>query len=199
MRKYVVTNLLNFIKKYQSFDSEQEEIIIYGLENFWIFITKCIGIFTISYILGILKETILFTLIYNFIRTPSFGLHAKESWMCWISSSIIFLGIPYIADNVIIPIMIRSLIGCACILYIYKYAPAGTHKRPIISPKLRQKYKTISTLIAIIMVTLSLFINNVFIQNSLIFALLVQSCMISPIVYKMFKLPYDNYKTYQAA
>jgi len=199
MRKYIVSKMLGFIKQYQSFDNEKEEIIVYGLENFYIFITKCIGIFSLSYILGILKETILFTLIYNFIRMPSFGLHAKESWMCWISSSIIFLGIPYVADNVAMPMLMRSIIGVVCILYIYKYAPADTHKRPIINPKLRFRYKSISTLIAIIMVTLSLFIDNVYIQNCFIFALVVQSFMISPITYKIFKLPYDNYKKYQMA
>lgn len=199
MRKFVVARLLKFIKKYQYFDNEKEEIVVYGLENLYIFITKCIGIFTLSYILGILKETILFTLIYNFIRTPSFGLHAKESWMCWISSSIIFLGVPYIADNIDLPIILRLIVGIMCILYICRYAPADTYKRPIVNPKLRLMYKIISTLIAIVMVILSVSISNVFIHNCLIFALVVQSCMISPVVYKIFKLPYDNYKNYQAA
>ena len=199
MKKYVLKKTLSFIKKYKSFTPEQEEIVVYGLEGLYILLTKSIGIFTLAYILGILKETLIFTLIYNLIRTPSFGLHAKESWMCWISSSIIFLGIPYIANNVTLIIALRLIIGITCILYIYKYAPADTHKRPIVNPKLRRKYKLTSTLIAITMVTLSLLIGNMFIQNCLIFALVVQSFMISPQVYKIFKLPYDNYKTYQAA
>ena len=199
MKKYVVKKLLMFIKKYQNLDQEKEDIVAYGLEGIYILITKTIGIFSLAYILGILKETIIFTLIYNAIRTTSFGLHAKESWMCWISSSIIFLGVPYIANNVTLIIALRLIIGITCILYIYKYAPADTHKRPIVNPKLRRKYKLTSTLIAITMVTLSLLISNMFIQNCLIFALVVQSFMISPQVYKIFKLPYDNYKTYQAA
>ena len=198
MKKCVVKKLLMFIKKYQNLDQEKEDIVAYGLEGIYILITKTIGIFTLAYILGILKETIIFTLIYNLIRTPSFGLHAKESWMCWISSSIIFLGVPYIADNVTIPINYRLIMGILCTLYICKYAPADTYKRPIINPKIRRKYKIISTLVAFIMVTLSITINNTFLQNCLIFALVVQSFMISPQVYKIFKLPYDNYKTYQA-
>ena len=199
MRKYVLKKLLTFIKKYQNLDQEKEDIVAYGLEGIYILITKTIGIFTLAYILGILKETVIFTLIYNLIRTPSFGLHAKESWMCWISSSIIFLGVPYIADNVTIPTIFRITIGIACILYICRYAPADTYKRPIVSPKLRRKYKIISTLLAIIMVTLSVIISNSFLQNCLIFALVVQSFIISPQVYKIFKLPYDNYKNYQSA
>ena len=199
MKKYVLKKTLSFIKKYKSFTPEQEEIVVYGLEGLYILLTKSIGIFTLAYILGILKETLIFTLIYNLIRTPSFGLHAKESWMCWISSSIIFLGIPYIANNVSVDIVMRSLMGCMCILYIYKYAPADTHKKPIVNPKRRFAYKTLSSLIAIAMVTLSLILNNVFIQNCLIFALIVQCFMISPQIYKIFKLPYDNYKYYQEA
>ena len=199
MRKYVVSKLLNFIKQYQSFDGEKEEILIYGLENLYITITKTVGILTIAYLFGIFKESLLFTIIYNLIRTPSFGLHAKESWMCWISSSIIFIGIPYIAKCVTINVIIRFIIGIITVLYINRYAPADTYKRPIVNPKLRRKYKIISTITAIAMVTTSLIINNAFLQNSFIFALIVQSFVISPQVYKLFKLPYDNYKNYQMA
>ena len=69
----------------------------------------------------------------------------------------------------------------------------------IVNPKLRRKYKIISTITAIAMVTTSLIINNTFLQNSFIFTLIVQSFVISPQVYKLFKLPYDNYKNYQMA
>lgn len=199
MRKYVVSKILNFIKKYQSFNEEKEEILIYGLENLYITITKTIGILTLAYLCGIFKESLLFTIIYNLIRTPSFGLHAKESWMCWISSSIIFIGIPYIAKYITINVIIRLIIGIIAVVYINRYAPADTYKRPIINPKLRKKYKIISTIVAIAMVTTSLMVNDIFLQNAFIFALIVQCFVISPQVYKLFKLPYDNYKKYQMA
>ena len=43
----------------------------------------------------------------------------------------------------------------------------------------------------------SLLIDNTFLHNSLLLSLVVQCFMISPAVYKIFKLPYDNYKAYQ--
>ena len=70
MKKYVVKKLLMFIKKYQNLDQEKEDIVAYGLEGIYILITKTIGIFSLAYILGILKETIIFTLIYNMQVMP---------------------------------------------------------------------------------------------------------------------------------
>ena len=88
--------------------------------------------------------------------------------------------------------------GIVLILLYFKNAPADTHKRPIVSIKRRRTYKVISTLLAIIFVILSLIIENRFLSNSLIMALVVQSFIISPTIYKLFNLPYDNYKNYQS-
>ena len=161
-------------------------------------ISKLIVIIILSILLGIIKEVLIFLLIYNFIRMPSFGLHATKSWICLLSSSIIFIGVPYLAKLVTIPIWLKIIAGIILILLFFKNAPADTYKRPIVSQKRRNVYKFLSTLVAIIYVFASLFINNTFISNSFILSLVVQSCMISPLVYKIFDLPYDNYKTYLA-
>ena len=50
--------------------------------------TKTIIICIIAACLGILKELIIFTLIYNFIRMPSFGMHASNSTWCLIASTV---------------------------------------------------------------------------------------------------------------
>ena len=191
---YSITTIRN---KDSSYDDEQLAVIRYGLESIYILVTKTIFIFTVAIILGIFKEVLIFTLFYNLIRTPSFGLHATKSWICLVASTLIFITIPYLCASININIGIRAIIGIAIILLIYKNAPADTYKRPIVSKKRRDKFKFISTCIAIIMVMISLFIKNSFIHNSLIMSLVVQCFMISPMVYKIFNLPYDNYKAYQ--
>ena len=76
------------------------------------------------------------------------------------------------------------------------YAPADTEKRPIVSKARRQTYKIISIIISISYMIISLSINNNFISNSLLLSLLLELIMINPLTYKIYKQPYNNYKTY---
>lgn len=192
-----MNHCMNFIKKYNPDKSENDlEIIQYGLEGLYLTISKLVIILLLSIILGIFKEVIIFLLIYNIIRTPSFGLHATKSWICLLSSTCIFIGVPFLCNQFILPIYIKIIIGLISIVLIFKNAPADTYKRPIISKKRRQMYKLISTIVAITMIVLAIVAKNQFISNSLIFALVVQNFMISPMIYHLFKLPYANYKNY---
>lgn len=93
------------------------------------------------------------------------------------------------------PFIIKLILGIVCVLLIYKNSPADTEKRPIVNPKRRKKFKIISVIIATSYVIISFFVNN-FISNSLLFSLLVEVIFISPLTYKIFKLPYNNYINY---
>jgi len=139
---------------------------------------------------------IIYMLIYNFIRMPSFGLHATKSWICLLSSTILFIGIPYLCIILTIPVFLKIIIGIVGICLMHKNAPADTKKRPIINKKRRKIYKLISTLFAFIFVLLSIIINDNFISNCFLLALVMQNFMISPLIYRIFKLPYNNYITF---
>lgn len=196
MRNLIIDNSLSFIKRNCSYDDVKLAEIKYGLEAIYILITKSIIIFTLSFILGIFKEVVIFTLLYSLIRMFSFGLHATKSWICLVSSLITFVTIPFICKYIDINIYLKTILNIISIILIYKNAPADTYKRPIINKKRRERYKFISTFIAIIMSFMSLVIRDNFLSNSLMFATVVQNFMISPYIYKLFKLPYDNYKKY---
>lgn len=198
MRDYLVGNSLNIIKKQNpDYSNEKIEILEYGLTGLYIFISKSIVIFSIAYFLGILKELIIFMIIYNLIRTVSFGMHATSSMACLIGSAISFLLATYLCKFFALPIGFKIVFGIIAIIYVYLHSPADTEKRPIISPKRRLIYKVLSTLISIIMVICSILIDNMFISNSFIIALLIQCFMISPFAYKITGQKYDNYKEYQ--
>lgn len=193
MKKIVLDSIMKSFKN-KNYSDEKQEVIRYGLESIYILITKTIFIFLVAYILGIFKEVLIFSLLYNLIRMPSFGLHATKSWMCLVSSTLIFIIIPYICKIYNIDFIFRLIIGLVCTLLILKNAPADTYKRPIVNKKRRRNYKIISTMVAIIMTILSLIVKDNFIGNALIMALVVQCFMISPLIYSLFKLPYNNYK-----
>lgn len=197
MRDYIVSGSLNLIKRDNpDYSDEKLEILEYGLTGLYIFISKSIVIFTIAYFLGILKELIIFMLIYNLIRSVSFGMHATSSTACLIASAVSFLSATYLCKNFVLPIGFKIIFGIISIIYVYLHSPADTEKRPIISPKRRLIYKLLSTLIAVIMVICSIILDSIFISNSFTIALLMQCFMISPFAYKMTGQKYDNYKDY---
>ena len=197
MRDYIIGGSLNLIKKDNpEYSDEKLEILEYGLTGLYIFVSKSIIIFTIAYFLGILKELIIFMLIYNMIRSVSFGMHATSSTACLIFSTISFLSATYLCKNFVLPIGFKVVFGIISIIYVYLHSPADTEKRPIISPKRRAVYKTLSTLIAIVMIVCSIILNDVFTSNSFIVGLLIQCFMISPFAYKITGQKYDNYKDY---
>ncbi len=198
MKKLVIGKMMNLIKNNKQYTDEKLAEIKYGLEGLYLTFSKLIIIFLLGYLLGIIKEVIIFLIIYNVIRTTSFGLHATKSWICLLTSTIIFIGVPIICKYITIENNFKLIIGLILILFIYKNSPADTHKRPIVNRNRRLFFKYSSTFIAIIFIYCSILINNNFLSNCFILSLLVQSLLISPTVYKIFNLPYNNYITYLA-
>lgn len=196
MKNLVVNGCLNYIKKYNKYSDEQIAIMRYGLEGIYLTLSKTIVILLLSLILGYIFQTLIFFLIYGLLRTFSYGLHAKKSWMCWISSIIIFIAIPIIAYNFELSIYIKITVGIIGTLLMLKNSPADTFKRPIISRNKRLKLKIISTTISLSYLIISLYVNNQFISNCLIYSVLLQNILISPLTYKLFGLPYNNYISY---
>ena len=196
MRSFIIDNCMNIIKKNKQYDKTKLAEIKYGLETLYLMFSKLIIIGVIAIILGIFKELIIFILIYNIIRMPSFGLHATKSWICLLSSTIIFIGLPLIIKTIQLNQLTKIILGIIFTITIFIFSPADTKKRPIINKKRRKIYKITSTIISIIYVILSLIIKNTYVSNCFIFAIILQNILISPITYRIFKLPYDNYKEY---
>lgn len=170
--------------------------IRYGLEGIYLTITKTIFIFTVCYLLKIFKEMLLLLIFFNILRATGFGLHAKKSWMCWISSTIMFVLLPLLSKNIIIPYYIKLILGIISIFLIFLYAPADTEKRPLINKKKRIIWKAITTINCSILVVCSLIIKNQTINNLIVFGIYSEIVLILPLTYKIFNLKYNNYKEY---
>lgn len=196
MKKIVLNHWMNIIKNNKRYDNVKLAEIEYGLTAIYLTFSKLIVIALLSILLGIFKEMIIFLLIYNVLRMPSFGIHATKSWICLLTSSILFIGLPIVCLNIHLSIAIKIIIGVIGCFLMFKNSPADTKKRPIVNPKRRLTYKFISTILAITFVVLSITINNIFISNCLVFGLILQNVLISPLTYKIFKQPYNNYKEF---
>ena len=198
MKAVFINNSMSLIKKYYpEYSDVKLEELKYGLLGLYLLITKSIIIFGIAIFLGIFKELLIFTIIYNILRAPSFGMHASKSWICLVASTTIFIFSTYLSVNVLIPINVKIILGIIGTILIFKNSPADTKKRPIVSPRRRKIYKYISTVIAIFFTIASIIISDNFLSNSFILALLIQCVFTSPTMYKICGEPYDNYKSYQ--
>lgn len=180
-------------------DLSQRDIdkIKYGLEGLYLTITKLIFIIIVSIILGIWKETLLLILIFNGIRLTSFGVHAKRSIDCLISSTLFFILFPIICIKFSIPLIVKVILFIPLTVLIGIFAPADTEKRPLINKKKRKIYKMLSIMISIIYMTIAIVIKDNTLSNCFIFAIVIQIIIMLPITYKIFGVSYNNYKTYE--
>ena len=199
MKERFLKKSLEIIKnKDSSIDEEKLEEIAYGLEGLYLTFTKMLVILTVGFVLGIVKDILLLMIFYNIIRTTAFGMHAKKSIHCLIISSLFFIGGALLCKYVVIAPYVKISVAVVSLLLLIKYAPADTHKRPLINAKRRKIYKFLSVISGTVYLILIILFRNLSITNYICGGLLEAILMIHPLVYRMFQLPYSNYKNYVA-
>ena len=199
MKKKLLNLSKDIITKRQpNITDDEMAVITYGLESIYLTITKLVVLLLVSIILGITREFALLLIIYNVIRSTAFGMHASNSTSCLIASLTIFIGGVYVCEFLNINILVKFIICIFCLLCVYKYAPADTHKRPIVNHKKRKKFKIITLTSATVLSILVIVLNEHIISNYLLYGMFVAVLMILPAVYKIFKMPYNNYKNYKS-
>ena len=194
--KFLKSTMKSIANKYPDYDKDRLEIIEYGLESLYIMITKTIVISLIALLLNVFKEMLIIMILYNIIRTTAFGMHAKESWQCYIISITLFIGGALLFKYVNVSFYVNSLIGATSYIFLVIYAPADTYKRPLVNTKKRKIYKIITVINSSIFLILIIVFKDSNISTALSLGLLDSMLMIHPLTYRMFHLPYNNYKTY---
>ena len=195
-KKFLFYSINTIRKKYPYYSKEKIEEIEYGIEALYITITKMIVIAIISIFLGVIKEVLLILIFYNILRTTAFGMHAKTSLQCYIISTLLFIGTGLFSKYIDINIYAKIIISIICFIHIIIFAPADTYKRPLINSKKRRTYKFMSIIISFIYVILIIMFNNNIMTTYMLFGLIDSTLMIHPLTYRMFQLPYNNYKNY---
>ena len=181
---------------YPETDNIKMEEYKYNLEGLYLTVSKMLIIIPISIILKVFKELLILLIPFNILREQAHGLHATKSWICLLSSTIIFIGVPLLAKNITIPFLYKVVLNIIASALIGLYAPADTKKAPIIRKEKRKKLKINSIIYTIILIIISLIINNSTISNLIIFAIWIEVFLILPLTYKIFHLSYNNYIEY---
>ncbi len=197
MKQYYLKKTIAILnKQYPHLNDTELEEYRYGLEGFYLTITKSLIIIPIAFILGIGKELLIMLIFFNFLRKYACGLHATKSWICLVSSSMIFLALPFLAKIIVIPLIAKAILGIVAVTLFFLYAPADTIKAPIIYEEKRKRQKRIATLLCILFSICSMIITNNTISNLILFSIYTEVIMIIPLTYQLFHLSYNNYKNY---
>ena len=199
MKSAFLNSSVKFIKNYKDYSEHDIEKLRYGLEGIYLTVQKLVVITIISIILGIFKEVAITLLLFNIIRFTGFGFHAETSMQCLFMSLSQFVILPYILISIAIPKTICLIICLMCIVSYILFAPADTIKRPLPNMKKRKIRKLSTVLIGIIYTSLIMIFFNTFITSLLLGALIIEAVVINPLIYMMFKQPYNNYKTFTKA
>ena len=197
MRSKIINRIMEQIKKYNDFNNIKLQEIKYGLETVYLTIVKTIIYILIALLLNTIKELLFFILTYGLLRLTGFGVHAKKSIHCWISSTIIFVIIPLLIKYIMINPNIIYAISIIFTIVLIIYAPADTEKRPLINKKKRIRYKIITSVISIAYIILIILINDNFVKQALLYSLVLEGFLVTPFSYKLFGVYYKNYKNYK--
>ena len=195
MKEVFLNHTMNFIASNQKdLNQEDKEKLAYGLEGLYMSITKLVIIFLIAFLLGFIKEFIITLIFFNIIRFPGFGFHASKSVVCLIASTLLILGLPYLFTNIEVSLTIKIILCIVSVITFIICAPADTWKRPLTNKRKRIIRKVVASSLAVIYSVLIIVFNGYEISNLLMAALLIETILISPIMYLIFKEPYRNYK-----
>ncbi|MDO5411157.1 MAG: accessory gene regulator B family protein [Lachnospiraceae bacterium] len=115
-----------------------------------------LGIALISFCMGILKESCIVFLSFGILRLKTGGIHCRENWQCFLSTTAIVIGTVLLAhkvealnDGQII------MIYLALCLIVYVISPQGTKKRPILTGQQKRLRKE-AVIVLLIEMVLSL-------------------------------------------
>ena len=181
MKEKVVNNIMVRINNNYDFDEVKLEEIKYGLLGLYSLITKTTVIILLSLLLGFFQKFIIFLLFYSILRSVSFGCHAKTNLQCWIFSTVLLLGIPYLFNIINISKLVKNMLWTILFINYLIFSPADTDKRPMINKKRKLKFKIVSLIICIIY----LFTINRFssISNLIIASMILEGLLINPLGY----------------
>jgi len=168
-----------------------------GLEILLINLTKGLLVYGVALVVGTLFQTLVTHLAYSLMRRVSFGLHAKSSLNCTLISLIMFVAIPFLAQNVVINNFIVTPIFIICIACFYRFAPASTEKNPLVGAKRRKRLKTQSVLFCAGIMVFVLLIPFPMVKVLMTLGVIMQTIWILPITYKILKRSRKSYEQYE--
>lgn len=191
MKEVFLKHSLQLITASREWDEESLEKIRYGLEGIYLTIVKLVILLALAIILNIERLFLINLVFFNILRFFAFGVHARNSTQCLITSTVMFIIFPILSTSIDFPLPVQIIIASICVLLFLLYAPADTHKRPQKNRKKRQTRKAFAVTIAIVYVLLIIMLKDL--SQIILCSLMTETIMILPITYHILGVPYKNH------
>lgn len=191
MKEVFLKHSLQLITANKKWDEDSLEKIRYGLEGIYLTIVKLVILLALAIILNIERLFLINLVFFNILRFFAFGVHARNSTQCLITSTVMFIIFPILSTSIDFPLPVQIIIASICVLLFLLYAPADTHKRPQKNRKKRQIRKAFAVTIAIIYVLLIIMLKDL--SQIILCSLMTETIMILPITYRILGVPYKNH------
>ncbi|MCU5746162.1 accessory gene regulator AgrB [Staphylococcus sp. SQ8-PEA] len=124
-------------------------------------ILKGIVVYSISIFSGLFFYTLTVHLSFVLIKTFAHGAHAKSALQCHLLNFCLFIVMPWLIVYNNINYAILLAFSALSFIFLSLYAPAATLKQPVPSSKRKSK-KLISLILAILLIFLSINLNEPF-------------------------------------
>lgn len=195
--EYISEKAAVFVQASLDKSNIEMEQIKYGIQSILTNTFKMIILFITAYFLGIAKYTLIALVAFGILRSFASGIHATSSLKCIIANYIIFLGNVYLSIYFTLTKLNITVLFLISLVLITFYAPADTAARPLTSTKTRKKLKTLSIITTVLLYILAIILKNNIYVNIVTFSACIEAILITPLAYKIFNLPYRNYKKYE--
>ena len=197
VKKKFIEKSIQLIKQNREVELLEEKKLRYGLEAFYNLATKTIVLILLAILFDFGLELLLLTIIYSTLRLYGFGIHAKTSLQCWLTTIPVYIGGCLIIKYCEFPTTVSYIIWIFGFLSFLFFAPADTPARPLIRKNKRIRAKILSLVILTAYLVVFIYTKNPLFHNTILYAIIMESIVINPIIYKISNTPFNNYKSFQ--
>lgn len=165
-----------------------------GMEVFFLNFTKLVIIYSTALFLGLPKEVAIFHSSFMLIRFFSYGAHAVSSLACTSISLLLFVGIPYVLQEGLLPSELLLLINLVNFILLAKYAPGKT-KKNFLGDKEHQRLLKRRSLIGNLLVLLVfLTISDLRVCNLIVLGSFLAGLLVVPLTNNLFSIKFNSRK-----
>lgn len=174
-------------------DRQEKETIEYGIYMFFSELIKLTAIIILAILIGKFKDALIIIASLGLLRNYMGGIHAKTHLGCFVSYALTLVSI-YCCSKYLEYDTARFIILGALPFVLwaaYRYSPADTEFKPILSKKLTARYRKLS--FSLIMAYYVLFLILPLPYNFYLgFSVIAETILILPVTYKLYKIKYGK-------
>lgn len=127
----VIDNFTKFLIKNNIIEEKQREIYAYGLNQLIVYLYNFLTVIVVGWVLGMVWQSIAFTVFYMMIRPYAGGYHARTPHMCYIYSLIMIIVVLFLIRIIPLNGLLYLVIYFVSSIIIFKLSPVEDENKPL--------------------------------------------------------------------